>query len=136
MKRQLLILFSGFLFALGLGISEMTRPEKVLGFLDIFGNWDPSLAFVMGGAIVVYAVGLKLKDHRDAPSFSKRFRIPTNTQITPSLIIGSALFGIGWGLAGFCPGPGIVAASGLVTPALFFLPALVVGILIHRWLLT
>lgn len=134
MIRQLLVLLSGFVFALGLGISEMTRPEKVLGFLDVFGAWDPSLAFVMGGAIVVYAGALQVVRGRDRPQFNKRFRIPTRTEITPSLIIGAALFGVGWGLAGFCPGPGIVAAAGLVTPALFFVPSLIAGILIHRWL--
>lgn len=135
MIRHLLVLLSGFVFALGLGISEMTRPEKVLGFLDIFGNWDPSLAFVMGGAIVVYAGALQIVKRRNRPRFGNRFRIPTRNEITPSLIIGAAIFGVGWGLAGFCPGPGIVAASGLVTPALFFLPSLIAGILIHRWFL-
>lgn len=135
MRRQFLVLLSGFLFALGLGISEMTRPEKVLGFLDIFGDWDPSLAFVMGGAIAVYAVALQFVERRETPAFGDRFRIPTVSKITPSLLIGSAIFGIGWGLVGFCPGPAVVAAAGLVTPALFFLPALVVGILIHRWLM-
>lgn len=134
MIRQLIVLLSGFVFALGLGISEMTRPEKVLGFLDIFGDWDPSLAFVMGGAIVVYAGALQIVKSRNRPRFGTRFRIPTRSEITPSLIIGAAIFGVGWGLAGFCPGPGIVAAAGLVTPALFFLPALIVGILIHRWI--
>ncbi len=134
MIRQLIVLLSGFVFALGLGISEMTRPEKVLGFLDVFGNWDPSLAFVMGGAIVVYAGALQIVRRRERPQFGKRFRIPTRTEITPSLLIGAAVFGVGWGLAGFCPGPGIVAAAGMVTPALFFLPALIVGILIHRWI--
>ena len=135
MKRQLLILLSGFTFALGLGISEMTRPEKVLAFLDVFGHWDPSLAFVMGGAIVVYFGALRLADTRDKPAFGKKFRIPTRNDITPSLIIGAAIFGIGWGLAGFCPGPGIVAASAMVEPALYFLPALVAGILIHKFTL-
>ena len=134
MIRQLIVLLSGFIFALGLGISEMTRPEKVLGFLDVFGDWDPSLAFVMGGAIVVYAGALQLVERRKDPTFGEKFRIPTRSDITPSLIIGAAIFGVGWGLAGFCPGPGIVAASGLVTPALYFLPALIGGILLHRWL--
>ncbi len=133
MKRQMLVLFSGFLFAIGLGISEMTRPEKVLGFLDIFGHWDPSLAFVMGGAIAVYAVALQLAGRRETPGFSDRFRIPERSDITPSLIIGSALFGIGWGLVGFCPGPALVAAAAMITPALYFVPALIAGVLLHRF---
>ena len=132
MMRQLLVLLSGFIFAIGLGISEMTRPEKVLGFLDVFGQWDPSLAFVMGGAIVVYTVALQVSKRREAPSFGDRFRIPTRSDITPSLVIGAAVFGVGWGLAGFCPGPALVAASATVTPALYFVPSLIAGILIHR----
>ncbi len=132
--RQLIVLLSGFVFAIGLGISEMTRPEKVLGFLDVFGNWDPSLAFVMGGAIVVYAGALQLAKRREKPSFGVRFRIPTRSDITPSLIIGAAIFGVGWGLAGFCPGPALVAASATVTPALFFVPSLIAGIFLHRFI--
>lgn len=132
MKRQLLILSSGFLFAIGLGVAEMTRPEKVLGFLDIFGDWDPSLAFVMGGAMVVYFAALQIAGKKDRPGFSEKFRIPTRSDITPSLLIGAALFGVGWGLVGFCPGPALVASAALVTPALYFLPALIVGIFVHR----
>lgn len=132
MIRQLLVLSSGFVFAIGLGISEMTRPEKVLSFLNVFGNWDPSLAFVMGGAIVVYAAALQLAGRRDEPRFGKRFRIPTKKEITPSLLIGSALFGVGWGLAGFCPGPALVAAAAVVEPALYFVPAMIAGIFLHR----
>lgn len=135
MIRQLVIMLSGFIFAIGLGVSEMTRPEKVLGFLDIFGDWDPSLAFVMGGAIVVYAAALQFVKRRNRPQFGDKYRIPTRTELTPSLIGGAAIFGVGWGLAGFCPGPGIVASAGMVIPALYFLPALIVGILIHRWTL-
>ena len=132
MIRQILILLSGFIFAIGLGIAEMTRPEKVLGFLDIFGNWDPSLAFVMGGAIVVYAVALQLAKGRSKPAFSKKFRIPTRNDIDARLIIGAALFGIGWGLAGFCPGPALVGAAATLTPALIFVPSMIAGVLIHR----
>lgn len=133
MIRQLIVLASGFIFAIGLGIAEMTRPEKVLGFLDVAGNWDPSLAFVMGGAIVVYAGALQIVKRRERPRFGDRFRIPTNTNLTPSLVIGAAIFGVGWGLAGFCPGPALVGGAAALTPALYFLPALVGGILIHRY---
>ena len=133
MIRQLVVLASGFLFAIGLGISEMTRPEKVLSFLNVFGDWDPSLAFVMGGAIVVYAAALQLAGRREGPKFGKKFHIPKIKEITPSLLIGSALFGVGWGLAGFCPGPALVASAALVEPALYFLPAMIAGILLHRY---
>lgn len=134
MIRQVLVLFSGVLFALGLGISEMTRPEKVLGFLDVFGQWDPSLAFVMGGAIVVYAVALQVAGKKDRPAFAPTFRIPTRRDVDAKLLGGAAIFGVGWGLAGFCPGPGLVAASAGVTAALYFVPALIVGMMLHRFL--
>ncbi|MFU8804113.1 MAG: DUF6691 family protein [Bradymonadaceae bacterium] len=136
MIRQLLVLASGFLFALGLGIAEMTRPEKVLGFLDVAGHWDPSLAFVMGGAIVVYAIAFQIARRRDRPAFASHFRIPSRTDIDPPLLIGAATFGVGWGLAGFCPGPALVAGAAGLATALFFLPALVAGILAHRLLFT
>lgn len=132
MIRQSLILVSGLLFAIGLGIAEMTRPEKVLGFLDVTGNWDPSLAFVMGGAMAVYFVALQLAGRRDKPAFAPKFRIPTRTDIDSRLIAGAAVFGIGWGLAGFCPGPGLTAAAAGVPAALLFVPALIGGILLHR----
>jgi uncharacterized protein len=134
-KRSLLVLASGFLFAIGLGVSEMTRPEKVIGFLDVFGHWDPSLAFVMGGAVAVYAVAYRFSQRWEAPKFAPRFRVPNNRTIDRRLLGGAALFGAGWGLAGFCPGPGIVAAAAGVTPALYFLPSLLVGMFLHRWLL-
>ena len=132
MKRNLLVLFSGFLFAIGLGVSEMTRPEKVIGFLDVFGSWDPSLAFVMGGAVMVYAVAYHLSRRWKAPKFAPRFRVPDNSVIDAKLLAGAALFGVGWGLAGFCPGPAIVASAAGVTPALIFFPALIGGMLLHR----
>lgn len=135
MKRQLIVFASGLLFAIGLGVAEMTRPEKVLGFLDIFGNWDPSLAFVMGGAIVVYTIALQIQKRLHKPIFDVKFRIPTRRDIDVKLLAGAATFGVGWGLAGFCPGPGIVAAAATVTPALFFLPALIGGMMLHKFTL-
>ena len=135
MTRQLLIFASGLIFAIGLGIAEMTRPEKVLGFLDIFGHWDPSLAFVMGGAIVVYTIALQIQKRLHQPVFDLKFRIPSRRDIDVKLLAGAATFGIGWGLAGFCPGPALVGAAATLTPALFFVPALLVGMVLHKFTL-
>lgn len=120
MKNNLSALIVGFIFALGLGISGMTRPEKIIGFLDIFGNWDPSLMFVMLGAIVVHFITYGLIRRRKTPLLSLAWHVPEKTKITPSLVIGSAIFGMGWGLAGYCPGPAITSlASFQLRPALF-----------------
>ena len=104
----------GLIFALGLGISQMTLPEKVLGFLDITGNWDPSLAFVMIGAIGVHFIAYQLKNKMTKPKLADTFEVPTTQTIDARLIGGSILFGFGWGLGGFCPGPALVSTiSGL-----------------------
>lgn len=132
MIRQLLIFFSGLLFAIGLGVAEMTRPEKVLGFLDVFGNWDPSLAFVMGGAIMVYTIALQIAKRLQKPTFALTFRIPTRRDLDVPLLAGAATFGVGWGLAGFCPGPALVGAAATLTPALLFVPAMIAGVFLHR----
>ncbi|RAL23964.1 hypothetical protein DL240_07390 [Lujinxingia litoralis] len=129
MIRHIAIALSGLLFAIGLGVSQMTRPEKVLGFLDVFGNWDPSLAFVMGGAVLVYTISYPLISKRHRPLFAPRFYLPTRKDIDKRLVIGGALFGIGWGLGGFCPGPALTTASSGLTSALIFVPAMLVGIL-------
>lgn len=121
---------SGVLFALGLGISGMTQPGKVTAFLDFTGAWDPSLAFVMVGAIAVYALGSRLVLHRRQPVLADRFQVPTNRKLDGRLILGAALFGIGWGLAGFCPGPAIVSLSSLQTASLLFVAAMLMGILV------
>jgi uncharacterized protein len=137
-QRQMLVAFvSGLLFAVGLGIAGMTDPAKVLAFLDMFGgNWDPSLMFVMGGAILVYApVYHLLVKHRDAPKFGDRFHWPTAKDIDVKLVIGSALFGIGWGLAGLCPGPALVATVTGTVPLLVYAAAMIGGMLAH-WALS
>jgi uncharacterized protein len=120
MVNNIIAFVAALIFALGLGISGMTQPQKVIGFLDIFGNWDPSLAFVMAGAISVHWILSKFIMKRTSPLFSTRWHLPEKTKITKSLIAGSTIFGIGWGLAGYCPGPALTALfSFQARPALF-----------------
>lgn len=134
-KRQHVVaLFSGLLFAIGLGVAGMTNPNKVLNFLDVSGTWDPSLAFVMGGAILVYMPVFRLLKGRDAPMWAPDFHWPTKKDVDTKLVIGSILFGAGWGIAGFCPGPAIVAATGLSAPVLLFFAAMVTGMLLQQLL--
>src|SRR5579864_1715735 len=107
---------SGLLFGLGLTVSQMINPAKVIGFLDIFGDWDPSLAFVMATAIPVTALGYAVARRRRSPICASDFNLPTRTQVDWPLMTGAVLFGVGWGLVGYCPGPA-VAALGLGNPA-------------------
>jgi len=117
----------GLLFGVGLVVSGMSNPAKVLNFLDLFGSFDPSLAFVMGGAVIVAFLGFRLARMRDKPLLAPRFQLPTRRDIDARLIVGPALFGIGWGLGGFCPGPAFTAL-GLGAPGtLVFVPAMLVG---------
>lgn len=115
-------LFTGLVFGVGIAVSGMMDPAKVLNFFDLAGTWDPSLAFVMGGALVVTFVGYRLTWRRAEPLFGGRFQVPTNTAIDARLVGGSALFGVGWGIAGFCPGAAIPAlGTGRWEVALFLL---------------
>ena len=115
-------LLTGLVFGVGIAVSGMMDPAKVLNFFDLAGNWDPSLAFVMGGALAVTFVGYRLTLHRTEPLFGGRFQVPTNTAIDGHLVGGSALFGVGWGIAGFCPGAAIPAlGTGRWEVALFLL---------------
>lgn len=133
MKRNISALIAGLLFGVGLAASHMVEPVKVLGFLDIFGRWDPSLLLVMFGAVAVTLVAFRLILRRRAPLFASQFYLPTRTAFDRPLIVGSAIFGIGWGLAGYCPGPGI-AALGLGTrEAPVFIIALAAGSFTHQW---
>lgn len=126
---------AGLLFAVGLVLGGMTQPSKIVGFLDIFGQWDPSLAFVMGGAILVHAPLYALVvRRRSQPVLAERFQIPTRRELSLPLIAGSALFGAGWGLGGYCPGPGLVALPSLGLEALTFVGAMTLGMLIHHLL--
>ena len=132
MKNNLAALFVGVIFALGLGISGMTRPEKVIGFLDVFGAWDFSLAFVMAGAFGMHAVAYRIIRRRKSPLFSSHFHVPTSKDLTPSLIIGAFIFGVGWALAGYCPGPAIASLASLnVRPAMFVV-SMIVGMAFFR----
>ena len=133
MTAVFLTLMSGFIFAVGLGLSGMTDANKVIGFLDIFNQWDPSLAFVMVGAIGVHACAYPLITKRSSPIFSTRFHLPTQTQINAPLLLGATLFGIGWGLGGYCPGPALVSLMSMGQEALVFCGAMLAGMLIHEW---
>ena len=125
---------AGILFALGLGIAGMTNPNKVLGFLDVTGDWDPSLAFVMVGAIAVYHVVFRVIGGRKAPRFADRFHWPSKTDVDRPLVVGSVLFGVGWGIGGFCPGPAVVATTSLDGSVLVFFVAMTLGMVAQRWL--
>ena len=124
MSKIVSALGAGFLFGIGLWVSGMANPKKVLGFLDITGDWDASLMLVMGGAVAVTLVGFKV--------YKNKFEMPTRKDIDLPLVAGSALFGIGWGIAGYCPGPGITALSTLSTESIMFVAAMIVGGLLHR----
>ena len=119
---------SGLVFGLGLVISGMANPAKVLNFLDLAGRWDPSLAFVMGGATITAFIGYRLVWRRQAPILDQTFDIPKGRSIDRPLVTGAVLFGIGWGIGGFCPGPAWTALPLLAPGTLIFLPAMLVGL--------
>jgi uncharacterized protein len=112
----------------------MVNPAKVLNFLDVAGTWDPTLAFVMGGALLVTIPAFRLILKRSQPLFARRFYMPTKQDIDARLVIGAALFGIGWGLAGLCPGPAITALATGLLPVVGFVAAMVAGAFAHKWL--
>lgn len=122
----------GALFGGGLIVSGMTNPAKVQNFLDLLGQWDPSLAFVMGGALAVTFVGFRVVMRRPAPLNAARFEVPQDTALTTSLMAGAALFGIGWGLAGLCPGPALAVIPMAPVPAMVFFVGLYGGVVLHR----
>ncbi|MFO8047166.1 MAG: DUF6691 family protein [Halomonas sp.] len=125
--KTLMGYIAGLLFGLGLGISGMTDPARVLGFLDLFGAWDPTLMFVLGGAVVTNFIGYRLVFKRPNPIYGEVFQLPTRQDLDVRLIGGSALFGIGWGLSGYCPGPAFASIAGLTLPLAAMLLAMVVG---------
>lgn len=132
MRSSLSAFLSGLIFAIGLGIGGMTDPANVLGFLDIFGDWDFRLAFVMGGAIAVHASLRLLIQKRERPLFAAKFPTFARCRVDPKLLVGSALFGVGWGLGGYCPGPALTSLSTGALPLLVFVPAMFAGMYLAR----
>lgn len=127
MARFLVPLLCGLIFGAGLAVSGMVNPAKVLGFLDVTGQWDPSLLLVMAGGVGVFALGFLLVKRSGRPLMAAKFEIPTRRDIDPKLVIGAALFGIGWGLAGFCPGPALTGLAFGLTKVYVFVAAMVAG---------
>jgi uncharacterized membrane protein YedE/YeeE len=132
--RVLAALLSGSIFGFGLALSSMLNPAVVRAFLDVTGDWDPRLAFVLAGAVPVAAVGFVLSRQFGRPAFDDRFHLPTKTKIDAPLVLGSAIFGVGWGMAGFCPGPAVTALSLGISPVAVFVAAMGAGMLIYRWM--
>ena len=135
MNRPLLLQsFAGVLFGAGLAISGMTNPRRVVGFLDVTGSWDPALMFVMAGALGTFAVGISWlrRRNRGAGWFGATLPCRNSDPVDAPLVLGATLFGIGWGIAGFCPGPALANLAAFRTEALLFVPAMAVGMLLAR----
>ncbi len=131
MPRMIVALFAGALFGVGLAVSGMANPAKIIGFLDVAGDWDPTLMFVMGGALLVTIPAFRLILGRPRPLLADGFALPTKTDLDGRLLGGAALFGLGWGLSGFCPGPAVVAMVTGLLPVFAFVAAMVGGMAIH-----
>ncbi|WP_027967114.1 DUF6691 family protein [Halomonas halocynthiae] len=123
---------AGLLFGLGVAVSGMTDPARVLGFLDVFGAWDPTLMFVLGGAVITNFIGYRVVLRREYPLFAGSFQLPERSDLDARLIGGAALFGIGWGLSGYCPGPAIASASGMTLPLAAMLLAMALGWIVSQ----
>lgn len=132
MKLALSTFFAGLLFGIGLTVSQMVSPEKVISFLDFAGDWDPSLALVMGSALIVTFIGYKVVLKTATPLYDIKFRLPTRKDVDISLIGGAALFGIGWGLAGLCPGPALSSLSFAGLNGFIFVAAMLASIVAFR----
>ncbi|WP_245422909.1 YeeE/YedE family protein [Neorhizobium huautlense] len=124
-------LASGIVFGFGLSLSGMLNPVRVQGFLDIFGAWDPSLAFVLGGAVVVAFTGVQVMKRMERPVLDDSFHVPTDNRIDAPLVVGSALFGLGWGIGGFCPGPAVASLSVGLPQTVLFVAAMLAGMTLY-----
>lgn len=134
MLKMLVNLFAGTLFGLGLSISGMVDPAKVIGFLDFAGGWDPTLAFAMGGALLITIPAFRPILRRPRPVLADEFDLPTKKDVDSRLLAGAAIFGIGWGLAGLCPGPAVTALASGLAPVFAFVAAMVAGMAIYKWI--
>ena len=123
---------AGLVFGIGLWISGMANPKKVLGFLDITGDWDASLMLVMGGAVAITVIAFRFIPRSEKPIFEMKFEIPSRKDIDLPLVAGAAIFGIGWGIGGYCPGPAITALSTVSTESIVFVVSMIAGGLLHR----
>ncbi|HLU05537.1 MAG TPA: DUF6691 family protein [Woeseiaceae bacterium] len=133
MKRYILAaLASGALFGAGLAMSGMTDARRILGFLDVFGDFDPTLLFVLGGAVVTTTVLFRFVLRRGSPVLAETFHLSNLRHIDRPLLAGAAMFGIGWGIAGYCPGPALAGLGVASTEALWFMPAMIAGMGLHR----
>lgn len=132
MSARVVLLLAGAMFGAGLTISGMTLPSRVLGFLDVTGAWNPSLALVMLGAIAVHLVLYRVVRQRQSPLHDERFHIPTRRDVDARLIVGAAIFGVGWGIAGFCPGPALTSAAAGSFPAIVFVAAMTAGVILEH----
>ena len=133
MNRVLAALLAGALFGLGLVISRMSDPTVILGFLDLFGRFDPTLMIVFASGVITSVIGYRLVLRRNKPFLDSTFHLPTSQVIDAPRVIGAAIFGIGWGLAGYCPGPALVAVAGAVKTGWVFIPAMLAGSLLQRF---
>jgi len=135
LKPNIVAFVSGLVFAIGLGVAGMTQPSKVVAFLDFFGQWDPSLMFVMGGAIAAHFVFARRATRGGAaPRFALRFELPTRKDIDGRLLVGAVLFGVGWGIGGLCPGPAIVGVVSGAPTTLVFVATMTCSMFTYRWL--
>jgi len=132
MARNLAALVAGLVFGIGLAVSRMVDPGKVLAFLDVAGRWDPSLALVMAGALAVTLIGYRLALKRPAPLLADGFRLPTRRDVDARLVGGAALFGVGWGLVGFCPGPALASLAYGQLSSVLFVAAMLLGMALYR----
>ena len=132
MKQNLIALLCGIVFGIGLSLSHMINPIKVLNFLDITGNWDPSLIFVMLGALIVAFISFKWILKRPAPLLAEGFHISKNTSVDKSLLLGAAIFGIGWGMSGYCPGPAVTGLGLLSLESVILVVAIYLGFFVYN----
>lgn len=130
--RRLAAFAAGFVFGVGLAVSQMVNPAKVVGFLDVAGDGDPSLKFVMGGALAVTGVAFRWVLKRPAPLFERRFYLPTARAVDGKLVAGAAIFGVGWGISGFCPGPAVASLAYGLAPSALFVASMLAGMALHR----